>query len=686
MTRGRVLALVLAVLALLFPARALAAAPRLYPAGQEELFADLLGRGAKLPGGCAWAGASIGAERVTSRYTCGAAQDPLEIAVLDRAGGSPGAVLTAELAIEITRGPAPPGLVEAIADRARSRESKIAWTTPAELQSAAPPPALRGLGAAAKIPRFAWLALAAWIAAAAVGLALALRKPRGAIAARAPDLGAFAVMTVLALALRLSIPWGPMDFAEPARLVGFWSVAAPTPPGFESLPALMQLLHDGLGIGLLPISRFTGPILGAVGVGCVYWLAREMDLGRSAALLAAAIVLGWPAHARYSASASLTVLGATIWTAALAVALTRALAPAWKVSLLGILIVIGVYTRPEYRLLVLAVAPLCFGPGWTWRSRGALLAILAASLAPYAIAHLVPEGASANTTHEWRSFFFWILHDVSVGPAWWVLLAIAGLVFARPPRAARWSLRIATLVLLVAYTRFGSENNPLFGEWRYALSVVPFAAVAAASLCERVARERLFAGRERARDRAIVALAAASTLAGLLIHRRALMRPLDLQTEHAYVLESGPRIARAYADLVVLAEEGRGAGGLGFETNAAMALALGLGPACYPSPTAARRSPGETRMLWSQAALVEAAPGGPSADRAAIFIGLMRDDAYLAALRARYDLVPIEEQAIVVAPTAQAVSSQCRLGAEAYLGGALGDCSTRLGWYRAVPR
>ncbi len=47
--------------------------------GQEELFAELLGRGASLPGGCRWDGASVEADCARSKYACEGGEQRLEV-------------------------------------------------------------------------------------------------------------------------------------------------------------------------------------------------------------------------------------------------------------------------------------------------------------------------------------------------------------------------------------------------------------------------------------------------------------------------------------------------------------------------------------------------------------------------------------------------------------------------------
>src|SRR5688572_9988654 len=73
-----------ALAAIMLIATVAGAAPRNFSPGQEELIADAVGRGAKLPDGCVWAGAFIDRDRIKTTYTCGPRSVALEI--VDREG------------------------------------------------------------------------------------------------------------------------------------------------------------------------------------------------------------------------------------------------------------------------------------------------------------------------------------------------------------------------------------------------------------------------------------------------------------------------------------------------------------------------------------------------------------------------------------------------------------------------
>src|SRR5881296_2517723 len=88
-----------------------AAAPQSEPyviqPGAESLFADMLGGGQPLPGGCTLSDGKIQSTAVVATYSCGGAQVVLQLLHPDSAP--------------------PAGLVDAVADRIRAREVAFEW-------------------------------------------------------------------------------------------------------------------------------------------------------------------------------------------------------------------------------------------------------------------------------------------------------------------------------------------------------------------------------------------------------------------------------------------------------------------------------------------------------------------------------------------------------------------------------
>src|SRR5262245_50141766 len=94
--------------------------------GAEPLFADMLGEGQTLPGGCTFSGGQIERIFVLASYTCGGEQVVLQLVHPETA--APGGIRTQRFDISVKRGTAPAGLVEAVAERIRTREAAFAWT------------------------------------------------------------------------------------------------------------------------------------------------------------------------------------------------------------------------------------------------------------------------------------------------------------------------------------------------------------------------------------------------------------------------------------------------------------------------------------------------------------------------------------------------------------------------------
>lgn len=179
-------------------------APPVIGPGQEPLLADLLGKGASLPGDCAWAGATVEETRVVSWYTCAGAR--VEIELRHPTDAPVEAARTLRFAVRArATSPPPPGLVDALAARIRLREAEFVWSgvsddragASARLQITEPRgQILRGLATALAITALT-AALMRWIyrrLERAAGSAASL-SPRAGIAA-----SALAILVSLALA------------------------------------------------------------------------------------------------------------------------------------------------------------------------------------------------------------------------------------------------------------------------------------------------------------------------------------------------------------------------------------------------------------------------------------------------------------------------------------------------------
>ena len=94
--------------------------------GAEPLLSDMLGSGETLPGACKFSDGSIERTSVLATYTCGAGSVVLQLS--HPAVAPAGGVRTQRFAVTVKDGTPPAGLVEALAERIRARESAFEWT------------------------------------------------------------------------------------------------------------------------------------------------------------------------------------------------------------------------------------------------------------------------------------------------------------------------------------------------------------------------------------------------------------------------------------------------------------------------------------------------------------------------------------------------------------------------------
>ncbi|MDX2167113.1 MAG: hypothetical protein SF182_08625, partial [Deltaproteobacteria bacterium] len=95
------------------------------PAGQEALLADMLGRGAALPGQCRFVAGGVVSVAATARYDCATGAVEIELRHPDDAPA--GAPRSARFALIVRQGEAPPALLEALGARLRAGEAGFVW-------------------------------------------------------------------------------------------------------------------------------------------------------------------------------------------------------------------------------------------------------------------------------------------------------------------------------------------------------------------------------------------------------------------------------------------------------------------------------------------------------------------------------------------------------------------------------
>lgn len=529
-------------------------------------------------------------------------------------------------------------------------------------------------------------ALCAWIALAVLALPQLPALARRARAAPR-EAALLLALTLGALALRLSLPWGPLSFGEAERLDALF---APTPNRCLSMctvPTAAVILR-GLGVGLDAVLRVTPAAFGALGVTATYLLARAAGMRAGAAAVGAAVVLTWPAHVHYSTSLTFSVEGATLWTLAFAAALAPADALRLRPAVVALLAALGVLTRPELRLLLV---PLALATArWSWGQRGVALAVLTPLLLPY-LPFLRPENTPTSSMGVLfaRSLF----HDASLGPWWWAYLAAGGLVAALARRALRVPAAVVTLafaVLAAVYLTHSTEANPHWGQWRYFVVLVPFVAFGVASLADGLA---LGEGWWRRAVAPALLVVAAATLAPTL---RDLRRVEDHIAEFDFLRASAPRLLRAETEVLLLSNESDPSRRhVRIEVLPRMALATRLGPLALPR--GCERSGDARFRLRDLEVVAQRCPETVEPDTL-VYLGLSRAPERLAALEDHFRLEPVEERAVPAVVSSWIINVQARRGAEPDGGtGRVFDPSivagtravavpVRLGWYRLVPR
>lgn len=133
------------------PPRSTSAPDALFiPPGNEELFAAMLGRGATLPDGCAFATGQIERTLVRGSYTCSGERIVVELRHPSAAPAD--AMRTAKLAIVATEGTPPAALLASLRERVQEREDGFSWPAIPKIRSTRVP----GCKTLAPLP--AWLA------------------------------------------------------------------------------------------------------------------------------------------------------------------------------------------------------------------------------------------------------------------------------------------------------------------------------------------------------------------------------------------------------------------------------------------------------------------------------------------------------------------------------------------------
>jgi hypothetical protein len=368
------------------------------PPGQEELLSEMLGRGATLPGECTFRGGQADPRAIRASYTCAGGEVIVELRHPDAAPAD--AVRTARFAIMERGGSPPPALIEALAQRIRSRETAFEWTRlhrrsaldTALLITVIAIPAAAGLLGGAVVGRFLYRRRRATSGAtrhgagsrARIGLAIragglivvALIAVYGSVL-RADDnvatlFGVVALPAVLWLTIAGGFGSGSVRRSDWVGLVPF-AVAlvvrmfftlhsvqeieiqfAQGPIGRHSVVyPLWQLFFMPLvGDPHASTMQLNG-VLGALASPALYLFIRQRLESRTAAFLCALFLAVHPLIARFSPTDGPYSLLLATWFSGLALLSSR---PLDSLSLLGgaVLLGIGATTRIEGVLFLVA--------------------------------------------------------------------------------------------------------------------------------------------------------------------------------------------------------------------------------------------------------------------------------------------------------------------------------------------
>ncbi len=488
---------------------------------------------------------------------------------------------------------------------------------------------------------------------------------------RRSDLLTACGLAAVALAIRLALPWGPINFVDAERLGPLWEKESFLDPVFAATPSAFAILRE-LGFSPDTLMRFWGPLFGGLGTLAAYACVRTAGAGRAAASLAGVIVATWPGHVHYSTGPMLSVEAGALGVAALTVA-TGGFRFA-TIPLLASLTTLAVHTRPECRLLVVPVLLLVLRREWSWRRRWILAGALVAGLSDYVVPALTSAADLGGRVPECAERFFrTIVGNPLVFGLLWFGLAAAGVLFGRGGWRVRLALGFMLVGLAIAYWFQGSDPSPQWGQWRYWSSTVPYVAVTAA----------LFVARFESRSfyRPLVAVAAVLAIAALPRAWQTLRTPNNEQATYAFVRDTAPGVVGPTTSAFILPSVDAG-------TPQSSAL-LGLGAAfggfegirwrCHdalpPDPV--------IRLSVLDAAGLQC-PGWVPREGGVLFLGIERPDALLTQIEAKYTLEPLREQ------TVRVVADMPRINPHGICSGAWGligpTYDAHFGWYRLKPR
>lgn len=474
---------------------------------------------------------------------------------------------------------------------------------------------------------------------------------------------------LFALLIRLFASWGPGDLAEARRWDILYALQPESRPGMALVPNLANLLSH-LGIPSLWLYRGVGLTTGAMIAVLTFTAATVSQLRKPWPVFAGLLVAAWPAHVHYSATGGYTTLGPLLFLLAWTLLRAETMAPIARLFLSSALLTASVYARPEYPLLALAVLPLLLQPGWNLRMRLTFLGTFAVFVVSYLAVMGSTHGVALEST--WADHARWLIWDLRVSPTFWLVLAFLGLGLSTLDLWTRVSLGLGLIGLLVGYS-MASEPNPLFGQWRYYVSMLPLFSLLAAGFLAR------FVPTQRQGYVAIAVL-----LLSLAVYTPLWWQPADLQADFQSLRQSAATTQPG--DLLLLSDR-RAELHVGLDAMATSLLALHLSSGRVQM--ADRQHPdlptdfGDQKVQSLEAWLDQGAPL-PKGRRTLAWLGLTVQASTRQQLAERVQLRRLFSENLRVSNTLPMAQTPCSRSQGQGL--TLQPCLTTVGWYALEPR
>jgi hypothetical protein len=483
------------------------------PSGHDALLAEMLGRGAPLPGTCSFVSGAVQRTIIRTVYHCPSGEVVFELSHPEAA--PPAALRTARFAIALRHGSPPGDLIEALAARIRSRESAFEWSR---------------MPAAGESHPVWLLTLRLNIALFVVGVAAVLgwnlspARLRTVWRAQAV-LGTALALTALAAVLRFAVAstnlmdYGGIPYSRLLR-------------GYKGYLGTAQVYSILYGFTARDIEHaiLFNRIAGTLTIPLVYVLCRSLLRGATLWPATAAFLFAvYPLHILFSASDTLAVFSCFLAAGSYALLAGAVGLPAHpmvaRLHYLAAFAGLALLTQVRYEnaLLLIPAALLLFARRNTLRARE----LVPPLIVPAAFAAIYAYGeATAGISHQNPVRFWWGVEIVTRHLVLNPFLAVPVLLVGTVAVWAYAGMRAGLLALLPWLSAFllcslalsdGHGAARIYANWL--ILILPIAAYGFASML-----------REARRSVMIVAAGALLWLTGLplLVHDRLSARHLEI--------------------------------------------------------------------------------------------------------------------------------------------------------------